>query len=98
MTRREWLAAAAVAPLAAQSADLDRFFQQFLEDWVRAEPETATAMRLFQGEEQERLDSQLSDISDEALHARISRARDGLARLKRFDPAKFTTAQRISAD
>ena len=98
MTRREWLAAAAIAPLAAQSPDLDRFFQEFLEHWVKAEPESATAMRLFTGEEQSRLDSQLTDISDEALHARIARARDGLKRLDRFDASKFSPAQRISVE
>jgi len=98
MTRREWLAAAAVVPLTAQSNDLNRFFQEFLEQWVRAEPETATAMRLFSGAEQDRLDGQLNDISEEALHARVGRAREGLARLDRFDAARFSPAQRISAD
>src|SRR5690242_4934416 len=98
MTRREWLAVAASAPLAAQSTDLDRFFQDFLDQWVRAEPETATALRLFSGEEQDRLDGQLTDVSDEALHARVARAREGLARLDRFDPTKFSPAQKISVD
>ena len=36
MTRREWLVAAVAAPLAAQSPDLDGFFQEFLEQWVKA--------------------------------------------------------------
>ena len=98
MTRREWLVAAAAAPLAAQSPDLDRFFQEFLEQWVKAEPESATAMRLFTGEEQNRLDSRLNDISDQAVHARIARARDGLTRLGRFDASKFSPAQRQSAE
>ena len=98
MTRREWLLSATALPLAAQSPDLDRFFQDFLEQWVRAEPETATAMRLFTGEEQDRLDSQLNDISDDAQHARIARARAGLAQLRRFDAARFSPDQRLSAD
>ncbi len=98
MTRREWLVAAAAAPLTAQSLDLDRFFQEFLEQWVKAEPESATAMRLFTGEEQDRLDSRLNDISDQAMHARIARARDGLTRLGRFDAAKFSPAQRLSVE
>jgi uncharacterized protein (DUF885 family) len=98
MTRREWLAAAAAAPLAAQSPDLDRFFQQFLEQWIGAEPEAATAMRLFSGEEQDRLDSQLNDISDAGLHDRVRRARGGLAQLDRFDASRFSARQRISAE
>src|SRR5437868_14493836 len=98
MTRREWLTAAAGLPLAAQPPDLDRFFQDFLEQWVRSEPETATAMRLFSGEEQDRLDGQLNDISNEAQHARVSRARAGLAQLGRFDAARFSPEQRLSAD
>ena len=98
MTRREWLAGAAGLPLAAQAPDLDRFFQDFLEQWVRADPETATAMRLFSGDEQDRLDAQLNDISEEAQHAKISRARAGLAQLRRFDATHFSRQQRLSAD
>jgi uncharacterized protein (DUF885 family) len=99
MTRREWLALAAAAPLAAAPApDIDSFFQSFLEEWVRADPEMATSMRLFTGEEQEQLESRLSDISDEAAHARIVKAREGLASLGKFDGALLTPEQRFSAD
>lgn len=99
MTRREWIALAAVAPLgAADSSNIDQFFDSFLEKWVMANPEMATSMRLFSGDVQDRLDGQLSDISDEAAHARIGRARDGLAGLKKFDRAKLTPEQRISAE
>src|ERR1700730_8236051 len=99
MTRREWLALAAAPPLAAAATpDIDVFFNDFLEKWVRADPEMATSMRLFTGDVQDRLDSQLSDISDAAAHARIARAREGLAALDKFDRAKLTPAQRFSAD
>ncbi len=98
MTRREWLALAAAAPLAAaDSSNIDQFFDAFLEKWVMANPEMATGMRLFSGDVQDRLDSQLTDISDDAAHARIARAREGLAGLKKFDRAKLTPEQRISA-
>ncbi len=103
MTRREWLAVAA-APLAATplgaapDQDIDGFFQSFLEQWVHANPEMATSMRLFTGDIQEQLESQLSDISDEAAHARVARAREGLARLAKFDRKQLTPAQRFSAD
>ena len=98
MTRREWLALTAAAPLSAAPANIADFFEEFLRTWVRASPETATAMRLFSGEEQDLLDSQLSDIGDDASHARISRARDGLAGLRKFDRSKLTPSERLSAD
>ena len=67
------------APLAAAPGPgIDRFFQDFLERWVRAEPEMATSMRLFTGDVQDQLDGQLSDIGA-AAHARIASAREGLA-------------------
>ena len=99
MTRREWLALAAALPLhAAISPDIDHFFDEFLETWVKADPEQATSMRLFTGDVQSQLDSQLSDISDEAFHARVARAREGLAALAKYDRNSLTPAQRFSAD
>ena len=99
MTRREWLALAATLPLSAvPGADIDRFFQDFFESWVRADPEMATSMRIFPADVQNKLDSKLSDISDQAAHTRIARAKEGLAALAKFDRAKLTAAQRFSAD
>jgi uncharacterized protein (DUF885 family) len=99
MTRREWMALAAAAPLvAADAIGIDRFFDSFLEKWVMANPEQATSMRLFSGEVQDRLDGKLADISDEAAHARIARAKEGLAELKKFDRSKLTPEQKISAE
>ena len=63
-----------------------------------ANPEQATSMRLFSGDVQDRLDAKLADISDEAAHARIARAKEGLAELKKFDRAKLTPEQKISAE
>jgi uncharacterized protein (DUF885 family) len=99
MTRREWLVLVAASGVsAAATPDIDAYFDNFLQSWVRADPEMATSMRLFTGDEQDKLDSQLSDISDEAAHARIARAKDGLAGLRKFDRTKLTPAQRLSAD
>ena len=99
MTRREWLALSAAAPLALGAApDINRFFDTFLEQWVMASPEMATGMRLFSGDVQDKLDSQLNDISDEAAHARIGRAKAGLAKLKKFDRASLSPEQKISAE
>jgi uncharacterized protein (DUF885 family) len=98
MTRRQWLSLAAAASLPAAPAEIGKFLDDFFESWVRADPEAATAMRIFPPAEQERLDAQLSDASDQVLHARISRAREGLAALRRFDHTRFSAAQRLSAD
>jgi len=99
MTRREWLALAAAAPLAAaETPSIDRFFDDFLRKWVIADPELASQVRIFSGDEQEHLDSQLNEISDEAAHARIARAKQGLADLRQFDRSKLTSEQRLSAE
>ena len=98
MTRREWLATLAAAPMAHAAENIDQFFDSFLNAWMKHEPEMATTMRFFPGAEQEAMDASLSDATDEAAHARIGRARDGLATLRRFDRATLTPEQRLSAD
>src|SRR5215831_16425703 len=99
MNRREWLAIAAAAPLAAaETPSIDRFFDDFLRKWVMADPELASQARIFSGDEQGHLDAQLNQISDEAAHARIARAKDGLAGLRQFDRSKLTPEQRLSAE
>jgi uncharacterized protein (DUF885 family) len=99
MNRREWLALVAAAPLAAAEApSIDRFFDDFLRKWVMADPELASQLRIFSGVEQDQLDGQLNEISDEAAHARIARAKEGLAGLRQFDRSKLTSEQRLSAE
>ena len=104
MTRRECLALAVTTPLstclmsAAETGDIDVFFEDFFLQLVRANPEMATSMRVLPAEEQQTLDSRLRDISDEAAHARIAKAREGLVTLAKFDRKTLTPAQRFSAD
>ncbi len=98
MTRRELLALAAAPLAAADAPDIDRFFDDFLTKWVRTDPQTATSMRFFTGGEMDRLDGLLTDRSDEAAHARISLAKEGLAGVRRFDRSKLSPDQRLSAD
>ncbi len=98
MTRRDLLAALAAAPLVNAASDIDRFFDEFLTEWMRHEPEASTTMRFFPAAEQEQMDAKLSDDSEEASHARIARARQGLAALAKFDRKTMTPAQSFSAD
>ncbi len=98
MTRRESLALLAAAPMARAAESIDAFFESFLNSWMKHEPEMSTSMRFFPAAEQDEMDAKLSDVTDDAAHARIGRAREGLAALRRFDRAAITPAQRLSAD
>ena len=78
------MALAAALPLSA-APTIDEFFQEFFEAWVKADPEMATAMRTLPADVLGKLDGKLSDIGDEAAHARIGRAKDALKTLTAFD-------------
>src|SRR5262249_42523589 len=97
MTRRELIALGLAAPFLSAADNVDQFFETFFLNWVRQSPEQATAMRILPEDEQARLDSQLNDISDEAAHARVARAKEGLAALAKFDRKLMTPAQQFSA-
>jgi uncharacterized protein (DUF885 family) len=80
------------------SANIDAFFRDFTAEWMRGNPEAATATRYFTGEEQDRLERQLTPQTSAYQHERIQLARRGLAELSKFDRNKMTGAQRLSAD
>jgi len=108
MTRRELLAAGlalGVTPIATSlragqqgTRTIADFFREFTDDWVRHDPELATATRYFSGAEQDRLERQLTPRTLDWRRDRIRRARQGLAALRTFDRARLTDAQRIAAD
>src|SRR6185369_17894444 len=99
LTRREALAIiGAGAVLGQTSQTLDDFFREFTDEWVRANPNLATSLRYFTGEEQDRLERQLTPLTLASARARIQLARKGLAELRKFDRAGMTETQRISAD
>ena len=110
MTRRELLAAGlalGVTPIATSlragapqqgARTIADFFREFTDDWVRHDPELATATRYFSGAEQDRLERQLTPRTLDWRRDRIRRARQGLAALRTFDRARLTDAQRIAAD
>ena len=108
LSRRRFLSTGVAAGFAARSASaqisatgtrsIDDFFNDFTADWVKHDPNLATSTRYFTGDEQDRLERQLTPQSPEWKRDRIQRARRGIAGLRGFNRATLTDAQRISAD
>ena len=107
ITRRSACLAIAGAGVASTSASaqnvrslkprtIDDFFREFTDEWVRLNPNLATSLRYFSGDEQDRLERQLTSLSPAWTNARILLARRGLADLRQFDPARVTETQRIA--
>jgi len=48
------------ASLLAQTPSIDDFFRDFTTEWVRGNPNLATSNRYFTGDEQDRLERQLT--------------------------------------
>ena len=84
--------------LAAQTASIDDFFRDFAAQWMRGNPSAATGARYFTGEEQDRLERQLTPETEAYRRSRIQLARTGLAELRKFDRTKMTDLQRVSAE
>jgi uncharacterized protein (DUF885 family) len=76
---------------------IDAFFDDFTAKWVRADPDLAIATKYFSGAEQAQLESQVTPETHAWQVERIGRARQGLAELRKFDPAKLSDTQRLSA-
>jgi uncharacterized protein (DUF885 family) len=84
--------------IAAQDQAIDDFFIQFAAEWVRGNPDLATSTRYFTGEEQDRLERQLTPASDAYTRQRAALARDGLSRLRGLSRTRMSESQRLSAD
>ena len=84
--------------LPGQTPNIDDFFRDFTATWVRGNPNLATADRYFTGDEQDRLERQLTPLTVAYRRARIQLAKQGLGQLQKFDRSKFSATQRISAD
>lgn len=93
-------AAAMALAARAQTADqnIDEFFETFTADWVRGNPDLATAIRYFSGEEQDRLERQLTPQTRSYSEQRIRMARKGLTQLRKFDRSKLSDTRRVSAE
>ncbi len=87
-------------PLSSIAADrnIGEFFDRFTADWVRGNPDLATSLRYFSGEEQDGLERQLTPLTRDYRDQRTQLARRGLDELARFDRSKLDDTQRVSAD
>jgi uncharacterized protein (DUF885 family) len=83
--------------LVTVAATFDQFCDTFAAEWLRADPQAASALQYFSGPEQDALDRQLTPITRDARAARVATARRGLTELRRFDRASLNSTQRISA-
>src|SRR5687767_12543382 len=91
-------AAAASVSFHAQQRSIDDFFTQFSAEWVRANPNLAVSTRWFTGEQQERLERQLTPLTQEWRNANYRLAESGLRELRTFDRSRLTEQQRIAAE
>jgi len=82
----------------ARTRTVDDFFRDFTAEWVRTNPDLARRTRYLTGEEQDRLERQLTPWTEAWRRARIALARSGLAELQSLDRATMSDAQRLSAD
>ena len=89
----------AIAPAQERGSDrnLESFFDEFTAQWVRRDPDLATATRYFSGAEQDRLEQQLTPNTRAWDLERVALARRGLSELGKFDTAKLNESQRLSA-
>jgi uncharacterized protein (DUF885 family) len=87
-----------VYALPAPQRTLDDFFRDFTTEWMRANPNLAASTRYFTGPEQERFERQLAPATTERRRERIQLARRGLAELAKFDRARMSDSQRVSAE
>jgi len=82
----------------AGAADIDSFFDEFTDQWVRANPNLATSLRYFSGPEQGALERQITPQTRKYQLDRIRLAESGLKRLMAFDRGDLSDTQRVSAD
>jgi uncharacterized protein (DUF885 family) len=87
----------AAPPLAAANQAFNQWADGFSAEWMRGNPNGATASQYFSGPEQDALDRQLTPITKEYRAARVALARRGLGELNQFDRAQLDASQRISA-
>lgn len=89
---------AAAASAQNGTRSIDDFFGDFTDEWIRINPSLATSLRYFTGEEQDRLEQQLTPLTIASARKRLQLAQKGLAELQKFDRTGMTETQRVSAE
>src|SRR5215468_2327836 len=82
----------------ASARTVDDVFRDFTNEWVRTNPDLARRTRYLTGEEQDRLERQLTPWTEAYRQVRLAFAGRRLAEIRSLDRASMTDAQRISAD
>ena len=88
----------ALALPAQNKKTIEDFFRDFTAEWLRLDPNRATIARYFTGEEQARVERELTPETLAWKRERIQLARRGLSQLRSFDRSHTTDKQRVSAD
>ena len=92
------VAVLAVSQPAAQQRSVDDFFRDFSAEWVRGNPNLAVSTRWFTGEQQDRLERQVTPQTAAWSAQRVQLARNGLDELRRIGRDTLTDQQRIAAE
>jgi len=82
----------------ASARSVDDVFRDFTNEWVRTNPDLARRTRYLTGDEQDRLERQLTPWTEAYRRVRLAFAGRRLAEIRSLDRASMTDAQRISAD
>ncbi|GAB2515184.1 DUF885 domain-containing protein [Lysobacter humi (ex Lee et al. 2017)] len=86
------------SPSAPANARVGAFFEAFTDDWMRRNPNAATASRYFGGATQDALDRGITPQTETFERETVALARRGLTDLARFDRAAMSETERVSAD
>lgn len=89
--------AASSSPAVKPNAAFDKWADKFAQDWVRGNPQFATATQYFSGAEQDALDRQLTPQTPAQRKKMIAKAKEGIARLDKWMAGPLDETQRISA-
>src|SRR5688572_23567875 len=92
------LAVAVVLDASAQLRPIDDFFRDFSAEWVRGNPNQAVSSRYFSGEEQDRLERQLTPLTQAWRQQRLEVAERGLQELRRINRTGLTEQQERAAE
>ena len=92
------VAIAAGSQPSAQLRSIDDFFRDFGAEWARGNPNSAVSSRYFTGDEQDRLERQVTPLTDAWQRQRVEQARRGLDELRRISRTGLTEQQQIAAE